>query len=363
MLLKHAFNASYQPWEFLRGASFVESETAAALGKTEEQLFDALYSTAYRSSGLGNSLFAKQTDLEGLSRKDLSAFAAENFTLDRMSLIGLGVSHSELEALVGETMTGFSVPKASSALAPKKAHYYGGEARLDAGTSAEAHYLLAYPAGSISSSSSYPATLVLKALLDGKQRTKYGAATGNACLLASASASETRVDAFSTAHTDAGLFGFHVHGHNEQVLSVLQKSLSALKSVAANGAEVAAVERAKKTAIVDLEDSLTRSGQIEFAAEQLTAFGSLRETKDWDALIQKVSAADVQKVCLVFIFLSEQKSLTAHPLQKNNSSPRTCSKQNPQPLLSETFVNCLLLISFKRENITMGFFLTLPTLG
>lgn len=302
MLLKHAFNASYQPWEFLCGASLVASETAAALEKTEEQLFDALYSTAYRSSGLGNSLFAKSTDLEGLSRKDLSAFAAENFTLDRMSLVGLGVSHSELEALVGEAMSGFSVPKTSSASAAKKAHYYGGEARLDAGSSAEAHYLLAYPAGSLSSaSSSYPATLVLKALLDGKQRTKYGAATGNACLLSSASASETRVDAFSTAHTDAGLFGFHVHGHNEQVLSVLQKSLSALKSIAANGAEVSAVERAKKTAIVDLEDSLTRSGQIEFAAEQLTAFGSLKETKDWDALIQKVSAADVQKVC-PFIF-------------------------------------------------------------
>jgi predicted Zn-dependent peptidase len=57
-----------------------------------------------------------------------------------------------------------------------------------------------------------------------------------------------------------------------------------------------ALSRAKKVAILEYEDSLSRDEKIVNMASQVFATGQFKTSAELAALINKVTAADVQKV-------------------------------------------------------------------
>ena len=300
MLLGQVFNASYQPFEFLQARDRIAHQSASALSDPRTAVLDALHQVAFRH-GLGNSLYAKDADVHHLKRADLSEFAARNFAADRMVIVGTGVAHEELEALVASALKGVQV-NAKGVKIPRSV-YHGGETRLDRGAGSEAHYVIAYPSVS-SSSPDYAASLVLKSLLDGNRRLKYGSLSGVSCLLGPASTGSTSVSALGIHHSDAGLLGFYIQGEDSEVASVASKSIAALKSIAGNGVEQDALARARKAAIVELEDSMTRDAKIEFVAQQVLNSGKIKSVREIAQSLETVTLNDVQKVCRFFKMLT-----------------------------------------------------------
>ena len=293
-LISHMFNSSYAPFEFLQAKELVARETNSALADRQTEVFESLHSLAFRK-GLGYSLFAKEECISELTRADLSEFAARTFAANRIAIVGSGVAAQDLGEYVAKGLE--TVNLAGKGLEYNPTFYYGGETRLDKGPSSEAHFVVAYPSVSWASPS-YAASLVLEAVLDGHRRVSHGSLSGSACLLSEASTDVTSVHSFGVHHSDAGLLGFYIKGKDADVSSVASKAISALKSIAANGVDESTLSRAKKSAIVDFESSLSRENNLLWAAKQVLTMKSISSVRDWANSIQQVSVVQVQKVSL-----------------------------------------------------------------
>ncbi|KAI8930173.1 Metalloenzyme, LuxS/M16 peptidase-like protein [Entophlyctis helioformis] len=298
-LLSNFFNKSFHSYEFLDAVPRVVEQTAASLADPTTAVIEKLHQVAFRN-GLGNSLFASEDALHALTRADLLSFAAKYFTADRITVVGSGVAHSDLKTLVDKALEGVDV--ASIGASGPKSQYFGGEARIEAGPHSTAHYAIAFPGAAVSSAD-YNASLVLRTLLDGSRRLKWGSRGGATGLLAGASTDHTSARAFNASYSDAGLFGIYVQGKGKEVKHVASKSLDALKALASN-VSADALARAKKAAIVDAEDSLTRASLIDTVAKGTLSTGAFHAGSEVLA-INQVTAADVQKLA--------ERALSAKP--------------------------------------------------
>ncbi|ORY41230.1 LuxS/MPP-like metallohydrolase [Rhizoclosmatium globosum] len=305
-LVSQVFNPSFQPYEFLDAIPGVEAETAASLEDPTTRVLDSLHSVAFRR-GLGNSLFATPDALHHLKRADLQAFAASHFTADNIAVVGSGVAHEELEALVNSAFEGFSIPSTSSA-SQTASSYYGGEVRI-AGSSSASHLAIGFKSAAFTNTKSYATALVLRALLDGSHRVKWGATSGATGLLAAAAAPGTNVSAFQTSYTDAGLFGLHIQGNASNVKSVAQKSVEAVKRAASSVSD-ADLARAKKIAIVDYELGQSRDELVADIARQVLASGNFVTVAELAAEISRVSASEVAQAAQAL--LSSKASVVSY---------------------------------------------------
>lgn len=265
----------------------VSAQTAASLADPSTVVMDKLHQIAFRT-GLGNSLFATNNALDGLNRADLANHAQKYFTTDRISVVGSGVEHSELKALVETALQNIVISQAATK--DSQSIYYGGEARIEAGPSSNAIYAVAYP-GTPYSSSDYSASLVLKALLDGSKRVKWGSSYAGA--LGAASTESTSSTVFAHSYSDSGLIGFVVEGSTDEVKDVVKKSISAFVQLATS-VSPEALEIAKKSALLDAQSSMTRSSVMDSLGKESTA-GGVAALTDVSS-IESVTAADILKV-------------------------------------------------------------------
>ncbi|KAI8825682.1 Metalloenzyme, LuxS/M16 peptidase-like protein [Fimicolochytrium jonesii] len=293
LLFENFFNTHHYPYEFLHTRPHVIEQASASLADPTVKVFDSLHQAAFRH-GLGNSLFATAPAAKALKRAHLHEFAAKYFTADRIAVVGSGVAHKDLQPLVEEAITRFQDRFGKSSVSVPVSKFRGGEIRIEAGPKAESHYAVAFPAVAFSDPL-YPAALVLRAILDGSKRAKWGNASGSAGALASAATAKTSVTAFEAAYSDAGLIGFYVQGSNSDVKDSVGKAIAALKETASKVSEEA-LSRGKKIAIVDAESALSRDVAIQEIAKQVLVKGDVAVPADLAAAIKKVTAADVQKV-------------------------------------------------------------------
>jgi ubiquinol-cytochrome c reductase core subunit 2 len=294
-LVNHVFNPAFQPYEFLDAIPNVLAESSASLADPSVEVFDKLHQIAFRA-GLGNSLFATTAGVKGLKRAHLQEFASKTFTSDKIAVVGSGVVHEELTALVDEALKGIAL--ASSKYTPSASKYFGGEARIEAGPKSNSTFAVAFKSVPFTSPE-YPAALVLKALLDGTQHLKWGSVSGASSLLSKAASGNNSVSAFATSYSDAGILGFVVEGEASGVQSVAQKSIDAIKSVASgSGVSAESLARAKKAAIIDAEAAsfASRDDVIQEVGKQVLASGNYSTLGELATAISKVTLEDVKKV-------------------------------------------------------------------
>ncbi|KAJ3209353.1 ubiquinol-cytochrome c reductase core subunit 1 [Entophlyctis luteolus] len=290
-LVSHVFNPSFHAYEFLDAIPFVTAETEAALADPATRVFDALHTVAFRR-GLGNSLFASKASLGVLKRADLQSFASANFTADNIAVVGSGVAHDELEALVNKAFESFAVPATASKTISAPT-FFGGEARI-AG-SGPSHFAIGLKGAAFTNTHAYATHLVLRALLDGTPRLKWGSASSGAGLLASAAAPGTAVSAFNSSYTDAGIFGIYITGDAAAIQQAGKQSIAALKAAAREPASAADLARAQKVAIVDAESALTRDELVADIGKQVLASKQFLSGVELAQAVAKVSADDVAK--------------------------------------------------------------------
>jgi ubiquinol-cytochrome c reductase core subunit 2 len=277
-LVQNVFNQKFEPYEFADAAEETYEQSLSASSDPQAAVLDKLHQVAFRR-GLGNAFFPSGEALKSLSRKNLKEFAS-NLNADKIAVVGTGINHGDLKNLVEEALANVKLPSGASEKTASK--YYGGEARIAAGPNSEAVYAVAYPGPSLTSTDYY-ASLVLKELVDGTARVKWGTPSNGT--------ESTVVEGFNANYSDNGLVGFVVKGNATEVKKVAQQAISSLKQ-AATGVTAEQLESAKKAAIVAFESQLNRQSLVEALGVEATLNAN---TSSVEAL-QKVTVADVQKV-------------------------------------------------------------------
>lgn len=249
------------------------AESAAALSDPATRALELAHALAFRSTGLGHSLFATHPSLKSLDA--VKQLASSAFTKGNVAVVGTGIDQTTLSQLVEKHLG--SLPS-GAALGSRSSQYFGGETRADSDGHGEAVFIgFGAPGAS-------PELAALYAHLDTTPALKW---TAGSSPLAGTGAVPVYIP-----YSDAALFGVLVKGEN--VGENAKAAAAALKKVASGfGAENAkkAVAKAKFAAAAALEG---REGFVAAVAPQL--FGASKaDLGSVHAALDKVSESSVSK--------------------------------------------------------------------
>ncbi|KAG8782021.1 ubiquinol-cytochrome c reductase core subunit 1 [Ceratobasidium sp. 428] len=257
-------------------ASIAESTTA--LQDPATRTLKLAHALAFRSLGLGSSLFAVHPSLKSLDA--VKALASSAFTKGNVAVIGTGVDSAKLSQLVEKHLA--SLP--SGAGAPSSggsSRYFGGETRADVHGAGQAVFI------GFGAPGAAPELAALHAHLDTTPALKR---TAGSSLLAGTGAVPVYVP-----YSDAALFGVLVRaGTAAEASEGAKAAVAALKKAASGfGADEAkrAVAKAKFVAAASLEG---REGLVAAVAPQV--FGAPKaDLASVHAALDKVTESSVTK--------------------------------------------------------------------
>ncbi|CAE6534779.1 unnamed protein product [Rhizoctonia solani] len=236
------------------------AESKAALADPATRALEIAHAIAFRSTGLGASLFAQHASPKNLDA--VKQLAASAFTKDNVAVIGTGIDPSQLSRLVSKHLAGLP----TGASAKGSSQYFGGESRVE--HSGNAVFIgFGAPAAS-------PELAALQAHLDATPAVKWTAGTSP---LAGTGAVPVYIP-----YSDATLFGVLVTGNN--VAADAKAAVAALKKGLTKEDATKAVARAKFKAASAVE-----------AREGLAFGGPKASLESVHAALDKVSEASVSK--------------------------------------------------------------------
>lgn len=247
------------------------AETTAALANPSAQALELAHTIAFRSTGLGASLFAQhpsKNDLEALKE-----FAKSAFTKSNVAVIGTGIDSSKLSELVSKHLSGLP-SSAGAGTKGSSSQYFGGETRVGSQGGNAVFIGFGAPAAS-------PELSALQAHLDGTPSVKWS--TGSSPLAG------TGAVPVYIPYSDAALFGVLVSGNN--VAADTKTAVAALKKGLSKEEATKAVSKAKFKAASALE---AREGLVAAVAPQVFG-GSTSSLDSFHAALDKVSEASVSK--------------------------------------------------------------------
>ncbi|KAB5593745.1 Ubiquinol-cytochrome C reductase complex core protein [Ceratobasidium theobromae] len=254
------------------------TESTIALGDPGIYALELAHAVAFRSTGLGSSLFVDHPPSNALDA--VKAFAASAFTKSNIAVIGTGIDHAKLSKLVEKHLSGLA-PSASSTKAGSS-QYFGGETRVGAHGHGHAAFIGFGAPGGVS-----PDLAVLHAHLDATPALKW---THGLSPLAGTSAEPVYLE-----YSDAALFGVLVKGETaDQVGKNAKAAVAALKKAAAGLSKedaTRAIAKAKFAAAASVEG---RQGLAASVAPEVFG-GPKADLQSVHAALGKVSESSVAK--------------------------------------------------------------------
>merc|ERR1712086_76094 len=262
-------NQAFKTWELTRCAPRMKLELASASPAT--QAVELLHQAAFRS-GLGNSLYSAPAKVGSHGPAQLGQFVAKHFTTNRAALLGVGISHSNLNKYA--SLLHLDSGAGPSATASK---YAGGELRLETGGNV-AYVAIAADVAGVVNVADCMAAFLLQRVLGMGSSVKYGTGQGKLAQAAVAAGGNAAVPGICQSYSDAGLLGAMV-----------------VTEAASAGKVVAEVAAAKKIMLADvytlLEDPLQ---QVENMGAQVLMSGDVMPVDKLPELIGGLTTADVQ---------------------------------------------------------------------
>merc|ERR1712123_215378 len=266
-------NQAFKTWELTRCAPRMKLELASASPAT--QALELLHQAAFRS-GLGNILYSAPAKVGSHGPAQLGQFVAKHFTTNRAALLGVGISHSNLNKYA--SLLHLDSGAGPSATASK---YAGGELRLETGGNV-AYVAIAADVAGVVNVADCMAAFLLQRVLGMGSSVKYGTGQGKLAQAAVAAGGNAAVSGICQSYSDAGLLG----------AMVVAAVAAALRTASVTDEEVAA---AKKIMLADvytlLEDPLQ---QVENMGAQVLMSGDVMPVDKLPELIGGLTTADVQ---------------------------------------------------------------------
>lgn len=283
-------------------------EQQEAANNGEQIVFDHLHATAFQDESLARTIAGTPETIQSISRDDLTNFIKNNYTGERMVLVGSGnINHEELCKLAEQKFG--SLPSGSS-LGGKlaaKPRFTGSEIRLRDDTLPVAHIALAVE-GTGLSSPDYYTTLVMQSLIGSWDRS-----LGGSSLLSSRLS--TIVDkhhlansfmSFNTAYKDTGLWGIYFATSNrtqiDDFVHFTQKEWARLSQTVTEGEVERAKQMLKGSILLGLDGTNAVAQDI---ATQVLATGKRLSAQEVEQAISKISVADVRRVANEYLWDKE----------------------------------------------------------
>jgi processing peptidase subunit beta len=183
--------------------------------QVEEVVFDHLHATAFQHQPLGRTILGPRQNIRDITRSELTNYIKNNYTADRMVLVGAGgIPHEQLVELAEKNFSGLpsrGPENHAYLLSKQKADFVGSDVRVRDDTTGTANVALAVE-GVSWSSEDYFTALVAQAIVG-----NYDKAMGNAPHQGSRLSGyvhkhelATSFMSFSTSYSDTGLWGIYL---------------------------------------------------------------------------------------------------------------------------------------------------------
>ncbi|KAI9178987.1 Mitochondrial-processing peptidase subunit beta [Blastocladiella emersonii ATCC 22665] len=283
--------------------------------QVEEVVFDHLHAAAFPENALGYTILGPKENIQTLSQADLQAYIKNNYTADRMVVVGAGnVDHAELCKLA-ETNFG-KLPQGSGKAKFVRPAFTGSDVRIRVDDMPTAHIALAVEGASWTSADHWP-LLVASAMIG-----SYDRAAGNAhpsSKLAQIVAKHNLANSFTsfnTTYSDTGLWGIYIQSNNRDNLDDLAhftvREWMRLATAPSEG-EVAIAKQQLKTSLLLALDGTTPVA--EEIGRQMLAYGRRLSPFEIDRLVDAVTVEDVKRVANEFIYDRDLAIVAVGPVE------------------------------------------------
>ncbi|GBL82874.1 Cytochrome b-c1 complex subunit 2, mitochondrial [Araneus ventricosus] len=285
-------NPTFKPWEVEEASHMLPTDLALHQSRPESVLFEALHKAAFRG-GLANSLYSETFMIGKHNSEMLHNFVNSHFTPSKTAVVGLGISHEDLEKSVGGLLHlhgGSPGNDGASKFAP-------GEIRI------EADLPLVYAAvvaegASASNIKDVLSFGVLQCILGLGNHIELG--TSKFSALGEAAAKTTTnpfyVSGLNVNYSDTGLFGAYIVGQPQDMKSLVKAVVTQMKEVSKSITD-SAVETAKhKLKAKLLLEADTSDGAIAAMALDASVNGKVRDDKELERAIDELKAADIKAI-------------------------------------------------------------------
>ncbi|KAL6063584.1 Mitochondrial-processing peptidase subunit beta [Balamuthia mandrillaris] len=282
----------------------VIEETLEAERDPDTQLVEALHTTAFRHTGLGNSLFCPTYRTSAITPDLLNAYHNSRFQPHNITLVGVGVDHEEFVELASKHFGGAATSQGGK---PQKeaSKYAGGEALLPDPNNTR--LAIAFEGLSNTDKDRF-ALLTLSSLLGGSERySKDGPGRGLRSRLYTNLVAKnefvTAASTFNAAYSDAGLWGVYAEAqpqHGAALAEQLTAELANVRKQSASGIAAEELTRAKNHAksvlLRGLESESAQASLLPFVALQRSVSEQLLTPAQLCEHVDKVTAEDVSRV-------------------------------------------------------------------
>ncbi|KAI3365585.1 hypothetical protein L3Q82_010670, partial [Scortum barcoo] len=296
----------FRPWEVSDLVPRVKLDNAYAAQNTQIGVLEGLHHAAYKNA-LSNSLYCPEHMIGNIQSEHLHQFVQNNFTSQRMALVGLGIDHTVLKQ-VGEQFLNI---RSGLGTTGAKAQYRGGEIRQPSAGSLVHSAVVSQSAAA--GTSEALAFGVLQHLLGAGLHVKRGSNTSSKLAqgVAKATADPFDVTAFNASYSDSDLFGVYTISQAADAGNVIKAALAQVKAVAEGGVTAADLTRAKAQlkghCLMSLE---TSEGLLEAMGTQALAEGTYTSPEEISRNIDNVSLTDVANAAKKFV--SGKKSMASN---------------------------------------------------
>ncbi|KAI4146847.1 MAG: hypothetical protein LQ340_005787 [Diploschistes diacapsis] len=268
----------------------------------EEVVFDHLHATAFQGQPLGRTILGPKENIASIQRDDLVGYIKQNYTADRMVLVGAGgVPHHQLVDLAEKHFASLSTQAPASStsalgtLNKMKPDFVGSEVRVRDDTIPTANIAIAVE-GVSWNDDDYFTALVTQAIVGNWDR-----AMGNAPYLGSKLSTfinehklANSFMSFSTSYSDTGLWGIYLVSENKTAIDdLVHFTLREWSRLSYNVTE-AETERAKAQLKASLLLSLDGTTAVaEDIGRQIVTTGRRMSPEEVEKVVGAITEKDV----------------------------------------------------------------------
>ncbi|KAI8149397.1 Metalloenzyme, LuxS/M16 peptidase-like protein [Fennellomyces sp. T-0311] len=294
----------------------LESQRAAVLNEQqsmEDVTFEHLHATAFQGTPLG--LPVAGLNVENLTSQDLADFVKNNYTANRIVLVGAGdIDHDSLVKLAEKNFGGLASGSSSAVAQPS---FTGSEIRIRDDLAKVAHIAFAVE-GAPFMSADYLNLLVLQTIV-GAWDSSLGGAANLSSRLSTVVNNNHLADsfaAFTKGYKDTGLWGFYAASQNrdqlDDLVHFLQKEWNRLSTTVTSSE----VERAKIQLKASLSLSLDSTSAVaKDIGNQVLATGKRLNGEELAQAIDKITVSDVRSAAGKYIWDQELAVVGAGPIE------------------------------------------------
>ncbi|MCJ1479197.1 hypothetical protein MMC13_007881 [Lambiella insularis] len=268
----------------------------------EEVVFDHLHATAFQGQPLGRTILGPKENIQSIQRDDLVSYIKQNYTADRMVLVGSGgVPHQQLVELAEKHFSSLpteppnSISSANAAAQKRRPDFVGSEVRIRDDTIPTANIAIAVE-GVSWKDDDYFTALVTQAIIGNWDR-----AMGNSPYLGSKLSTfihENKLAnsfmSFSTSYSDTGLWGIYLVTENKtRIDDLVHFTLREWSRLSYNVTE-AETERAKAQLKASILLSLDGTTAVaEDIGRQIVTTGRRMSPEEVERVVGQISEKDV----------------------------------------------------------------------